>query len=1372
MNLKIIAGEEKEKGRTRPLFYHLFGTILVILGMVAPAVANTYVVTNTNATGAGSFHQALLDANANPGADVVQFNIPPALLDANNVAKITMPTGILISGSVFIDGKSQAINSGRSNTACLNSEAITVGVDNVAIPAFDCPEVEVTFPSVTTLGFFINTGADGTVMDNIAVVGPNSSPTNGTLAEVEPGVSNIKITNCFLGPTATGIFSGNSLATTGSILQILGSNVEVSHNIVGYNLNGGGIILNGLGVNNNTIKQNKIIQAGITSTVGDAITLVNHPNYNLIEGNYIFKPGANGMHLLQGASNNTIRNNTIIGAGQLVQETAGIAVNQFVSFGGPATFNNQITKNVITASGGPAILVANGNGNLISQNSTFNNGTLGIDLTDETTANTRDQGNGVTINNGVTTTGLGNIGYDFPIISSATINSNGDLVVTGFARPAAKIELFAADNTADGGSLSFKYGEGEHFFYSFQEGSAGIDLDATTGSYSVADGNTDANASRFQVIIPQNALPAFVNNTLKIAATATDALNNTSEFGPAFTLNLTRDYGDLPAIYCTEQTSNGASHLITAGLKMGALIDGNTDGIPAATGAIPDGDDTNGDGFVAYEYYNGIVGSTANIPASGATATGLVSSFGVVPANQGDPNMYGIRFSGYITIKDAGTYTFYTNSDDGSILKIDGITVVNNDFAQIPTERSGTITLSPGNHQIEVLYWQGNDFSALLTVSYAGPNITKQLIPSSVLSSVAPDDEDGVASFPTLTTSTVNYTVPVTVQNTTGGPANLIGWIDFNRNGTFDTGEASAITNVPTGTNGTVNVSWSGLSGLNADPVYARFRLSSDPAFTAASSCGPLNNGEVEDYQLTIVCTPASITASQNSLTICSGQQANVTFTTTPVGSPVRWTGSDGTAGFSSTMVTAPVNNGLTPILVSYTAVTGEFGCTSSTVVTVTVNPVPVITPSVCSQTICSGQTGAITFTSSVSATVNWLRVEDGATGTGNISQLFATTGTNTYKIWGVSAAPASCPSSTTITCVIVVNQCTDPCSLTVTASASQTAVCVGQVVTLASTVTGNLGAVTYAWSGPNGFTSNAANPTLPAATTAMTGIYTVTVSDPTSSTSCIRTASVAVNVGSLYVAASSNSPVCTTGSLSLTGIAAGGNGSFTYAWSGPNGFVSAVQNPTLALSTTAQSGNYNLLVTDTQGCSGTATTSVVVATQPNLSVSGAPGLTVCSGVSTTLNVTGDSGATVTWTNSVGQSGTGTAINFTGLINVSGLPQSVTFVVTAATGACVDQEFVVVTVNPAPALQVTPISAVYCNLEQVTVTATASITAATINWTRTPNTPNPPVPSGSGTGAVTVQQTLPVGAYTYQFTAVGTNGCSSQTASVPVTVQQ
>src|SRR4051794_10034481 len=42
------------------------------------AQANTLTVVNANATGAGSLAQAVSDANANPGADVIHFNIPGA----------------------------------------------------------------------------------------------------------------------------------------------------------------------------------------------------------------------------------------------------------------------------------------------------------------------------------------------------------------------------------------------------------------------------------------------------------------------------------------------------------------------------------------------------------------------------------------------------------------------------------------------------------------------------------------------------------------------------------------------------------------------------------------------------------------------------------------------------------------------------------------------------------------------------------------------------------------------------------------------------------------------------------------------------------------------------------------------------------------------------------------------------------------------------------------------------------------------------------------------------------------------------------------------------------------------------------------------
>ncbi len=50
------------------------------IGILAAAIlqANTYTVTNTSDSGAGSLRQAILDANGNPGADTIAFAIPGA----------------------------------------------------------------------------------------------------------------------------------------------------------------------------------------------------------------------------------------------------------------------------------------------------------------------------------------------------------------------------------------------------------------------------------------------------------------------------------------------------------------------------------------------------------------------------------------------------------------------------------------------------------------------------------------------------------------------------------------------------------------------------------------------------------------------------------------------------------------------------------------------------------------------------------------------------------------------------------------------------------------------------------------------------------------------------------------------------------------------------------------------------------------------------------------------------------------------------------------------------------------------------------------------------------------------------------------------
>ena len=64
-------------------------------------------------------------------------------------------------------------------------------------------------------------------------------------------------------------------------------------------------------------------------------------------------------------------------------------------------------------------------------------------------------------------------------------------------------------------------------------------------------------------------------------------------------------------------------------------------------------------------------------------------------------------YTGKIAIPTAGTYTFNTASDDGSVLFVDGVLVVNNNFSQWVTTRTGTATLTTGLHNLAIGYYQG-----------------------------------------------------------------------------------------------------------------------------------------------------------------------------------------------------------------------------------------------------------------------------------------------------------------------------------------------------------------------------------------------------------------------------------------------------------------------------------------------------------------------------------------------------------------------------------------------------------------------------------------------------------------------------------------
>src|SRR3954468_9676113 len=64
--------------------------------------AAIFTVTTTNSAGTGSLQQAILDANTNPGADTIQFNIPEPGFTISPVSALPA-----LTEQVVIDGSTQ-----------------------------------------------------------------------------------------------------------------------------------------------------------------------------------------------------------------------------------------------------------------------------------------------------------------------------------------------------------------------------------------------------------------------------------------------------------------------------------------------------------------------------------------------------------------------------------------------------------------------------------------------------------------------------------------------------------------------------------------------------------------------------------------------------------------------------------------------------------------------------------------------------------------------------------------------------------------------------------------------------------------------------------------------------------------------------------------------------------------------------------------------------------------------------------------------------------------------------------------------------------------------------------------------------------------
>jgi uncharacterized repeat protein (TIGR01451 family) len=299
-------------------------------------------------------------------------------------------------------------------------------------------------------------------------------------------------------------------------------------------------------------------------------------------------------------------------------------------------------------------------------------------------------------------------------------------------------------------------------------------------------------------------------------------------------------------------------------------------------------------------------------------------------------------------------------------------------------------------------------------------------------------------------------------------------------------------------------------------------------------------------YTLTIT-QPAAVVVTVNSPTICAGLTANLTASGA---SGYAWSPGATSTGVSTANATPPVTT-------SYTVTGTTAGCSATAVSTVTVQPVPVLT--VNSPGICAGQTATLTVSGAF--TYSW---GGGATSTGASTATASPVVTTSYTVTGTTGGCSNTAVST-----VTVNT---P-SISLGSFNAHCGMCDGHIN---NTTTGGL---SYAWTGPSGYTSSAASPS-----GLCPGTYTVTANG---TGGCTATATATVtNVPAPAVTINAVGATCGASNGTLTATASGGTPPYTYMWA-PAGITSPTASGLAA-------GTYSITVTDANGCSITASGTVV----------------------------------------------------------------------------------------------------------------------------------------------------------------------------------
>lgn len=106
----------------------------------------------------------------------------------------------------------------------------------------------------------------------------------------------------------------------------------------------------------------------------------------------------------------------------------------------------------------------------------------------------------------------------------------------------------------------------------------------------------------------------------------------------------------------------------------------------------------------AYTYVEGYFQKVADLKNGKVIEKGVMPEPSIKNAKQ--PDHFGYTFEGLINVPEEGVYTFYTRSDDGSVLYIDDEKIVDNDASHAAISATGRIALQKGFHSYKLLYFE------------------------------------------------------------------------------------------------------------------------------------------------------------------------------------------------------------------------------------------------------------------------------------------------------------------------------------------------------------------------------------------------------------------------------------------------------------------------------------------------------------------------------------------------------------------------------------------------------------------------------------------------------------------------------------------